>query len=135
MAKPLTSDTQVVNSTPRRKILHVEDSADFAGIVRILLESRDYDVTQAADGLSGLIAFNQDPEQWSAVILDLSLPHLSGAALLNEMHRIRPGLPLIVLTGDRSDETLHLYGKGAVIVWHKPISAQDLVENLKAVVG
>jgi CheY-like chemotaxis protein len=103
--------------------------------VRVLLESRDYEVTLATDGLSGLIAFNQAPEKWKAVILDLNLPHMSGAALLKEMHRIRPDLPLIVLAGNISEENLSLYQEGAAIVWQKPISAQELVENLQAMIG
>jgi DNA-binding response OmpR family regulator len=127
--------TQVVNQTAKRSILHVEDNQEYANIVRMVLESRDYEVTQAADGLSGLIAFNQGAEKWSAVILDLNLPHLSGANLIKEMHRVRPDLPLIVLTGDTSDTNLQLYEEGAAILWHKPISATALVENLRAVIG
>jgi CheY-like chemotaxis protein len=132
---PLGSKTQVVDPVPKRPILHVEDNESFAMTVRVLLESRDYEVTLATDGLSGLIAFNQEPEKWKAVILDLHLPHMSGAALLKEMHRIRPDLPLIVLAGNISEENLSLYQEGAAIVWQKPISAQDLVENLQAVIG
>jgi CheY-like chemotaxis protein len=132
---PLVSKTQVVDTGPKRPILHVEDNEPYAMTVRVLLESRDYEVTLATDGLSGLIAFNQAPEKWKAVILDLNLPHMSGAALLKEMHRIRPDLPLIVLAGNISEENLSLYQEGAAIVWQKPISAQELVENLQAMIG
>ena len=84
-----------------------------------------YEVTHAADGLSGLLAFNQNPDQWAAVLVDLQLPHVSGNALLKEMHRIRPTLPLIVLTGAEPGTNLDVYEQGAVILWHKPVSSSE----------
>lgn len=127
--------TQVVPNTLKRYILHVEDNTEYAKLVRHVLESRDYEVTQAADGFLGLIAFKKNLDQWHAVILDLDLPHVSGKTLLQEMHRLRPELPLIVLTGDTSDANLKLYETGAVILWHKPISPSELLENLKALIA
>jgi DNA-binding response OmpR family regulator len=131
--RPMHLQTQVVPGIRKRRILHIEDNEEYANLVKRVLETRDYEVTQAADGLTGLIAFNQQSDHLDAVILDLNLPHLSGASLLKEMHRLRPELPLIVLTGDISDSNLKLYQEGAAILWHKPISAADLLENLKAV--
>jgi two-component system OmpR family response regulator len=127
---PLHFKTQVVPH-PKRQILHIEDDEEYGNLVRTVLESKDYKVTQATDGLSGLIAFNNNVDEWDAVILDLHLPHVSGTSLLKEMHRLRPKLPLIVLTGDMSDSNLGLYEEGAVILWHKPISVAELLENLK----
>lgn len=97
-------------------------------------KTNGYEVTHAADGLSGLLAFNQNPDQWSAVLVDLNLPHVSGNSLLKEMHKARPSLPLIVLTGAEPGTNLDVYEQGAVILWHKPVSSTDLLENLKALI-
>jgi DNA-binding response OmpR family regulator len=127
--------TQVIPGHAKRHILHIEDDPEVAGAVGELLQNSGYEVTHAADGLSGLLAFNQSPEQWSAVLIDLSLPHVSGNSLLKEMHKARPGLPLIVLTGAAPGTNLDVYEQGAVILWHKPVSSEEILENLKALIG
>jgi DNA-binding response OmpR family regulator len=126
--------TQVIPKDAKRHILHIEDDPEVASSVSQLLESNGYEVTHAADGLSGLLAFNQNPGQWSAVLLDLQLPHVSGNSLLKEMHKARPELPLIVLTGAAKGTNLEVYEQGAVILWHKPVSSREMLENLKAVI-
>jgi DNA-binding response OmpR family regulator len=126
--------TQVLPHHAKRHILHIEDDPEVAGSVAELLEANGYEVTHAADGLSGLLAFNQNPDQWSVVLVDLQLPHVSGNSLLKEMHKLRPNLPLIVLTGAAPGTNLEVYEQGAVILWHKPVSAPEILENLKALI-
>jgi DNA-binding response OmpR family regulator len=130
----LDLSTQRLPHHAKRHILHIEDDPEVAGSVGHLLESSGYEVTHAADGLSGLLAFNQSPAQWSAVLIDLNLPHVSGNDLLKELHRVRPDLPLIVLTGAEPGTNLEVYEQGAIILWHKPVSAQEMLENLKAII-
>lgn len=126
--------TQVLPGHAKKHILHIEDDSEVAESIAALLESNGYEITHAADGLSGLIAFNQNPKQWSVVLVDLTLPHVSGNALLKEMHRVRPNLPIIVLTGAAPGTNLDVYEQGAVILWHKPVSSQEILENLKALI-
>jgi DNA-binding response OmpR family regulator len=126
--------TQLIPKDAKRHILHIEDDPEVAGLVGNLLESNGYEVTHAADGLSGLLAFNAAPSQWAAVLVDLALPHVSGNSLIKEMHKARPELPLIVLTGAPVGTNLDVYNQGAVILWHKPVSSQEILENLKAVI-
>jgi len=132
--KPLDLRTQVIPRDAKHHILHIEDDPEVASSVTQVLEAGGYEVTHAADGLSGLLAFNEDPNQWSAILVDLTLPHVSGNSLLKEMHRTRPSLPLIVLTGAAPGTSLEVYEQGAVILWHKPISPTELLENLKALI-
>jgi DNA-binding response OmpR family regulator len=126
--------TQVLPGHAKHHILHIEDDPEVADSVAQLLESNGYEVTHAADGLSGLLAFNQNPNQWSAVLIDLNLPHVSGNSLLKELHKARPSLPLIVLTGAEKGTNLDVYEQGAVILWHKPVSSTEMLENLKALI-
>ena len=130
----LDLSTQVIPRDAKRHILHIEDDPEVAGSIAQLLEANGYEVTHAADGLSGLLAFNQNPDQWAAVLVDLTLPHVSGNSLLKEMHRTRPSLPLIVLTGAAPGTSLEVYELGAAILWHKPVSSTELLENLKALI-
>ena len=130
----LDARTQILSQHAKRHILHIEDDPEVAASVGQLLEANGYEVTHAADGLSGLLAFNQNPDQWSVVLIDLNLPHVSGHDLLKELHRIRADLPLIVLTGAAPGTNLDVYEQGALILWHKPVSAAEILENLKALI-
>jgi DNA-binding response OmpR family regulator len=131
----LDTRTQVIPGNAKQHILHIEDDPEVATSVATVLEKSGYAVTSASDGLSGLLAFNENPAQWSAVLIDLQLPHVSGNSLLKEMHKARPELPLIVLTGAAVGTNLEVYEQGAVILWHKPVSARDMLENLKALLN
>ena len=134
MERPFTS-TQVITKDAKRHILHIEDDPEVAKMVSELLDANGYVVTHAADGLSGLLAFNQAPEQWSAVLIDLNLPHVHGTKLIQEMHQSHPHLPLIVLTGAEEGTNLEVYEMGAIILWHKPISSTEILENLRALLN
>lgn len=125
--------TQVLSVGARRNILHIEDDQEVAEMVGEVLSANDYKVTHAKDGISGLLAFTETPNRWTAVLIDLTLPHFTGNSLLKEMHRIRPELPIIVLTGAEPEDSMGVYELGAAIVWQKPISPAALLENLKAV--
>ena len=131
---PIHLKTQAMPGGAKRHILHIEDDPEVAGSIAQLLKANGYEITHAADGLSGLLAFKQNPDQWAAVLVDLTLPHVSGNALLKEMHQARPSLPLIVLTGAPPGTSLEVYEQGAAILWHKPISSTELLENLKALI-
>ncbi len=59
-----------------KKILMVDDDIDFAGAVKILLESKDYEVVLAHDGKEGLEkARSVNPD---LVILDVMMPEMNG---------------------------------------------------------
>lgn len=59
-----------------KKILMVDDDIDFCGAVKVLLESRDYEVVLAHDGKEGLEkARTVEPD---LVILDVMMPEMNG---------------------------------------------------------
>lgn len=59
-----------------KKILMVDDDVDFAEAVKVLLESKDYEVILAHDGKEGLEkARSVNPD---LVILDVMMPEMNG---------------------------------------------------------
>ncbi|MDD5771820.1 MAG: response regulator, partial [Candidatus Omnitrophica bacterium] len=86
-----------------KKILVVDDEADFLKLLRLNLEAEDYIVITALDGEEALSKLKS--EKPDAVILDIMLPKLNG----EEVCRcIRSDLslsatPVIMLTGKDSD--------------------------------
>lgn len=81
----------------RRRILVVEDDPEAAQFFRHVLTRRgQFLVTHVADPARALALVAAEP--WDLVLTDLDLPVMSGVALLAELHQVKPGLPVILVT-------------------------------------
>ena len=82
----------------KKKILLVDDDADFTEAVKLLLESRSYDVTAANDGKEGLKKVQT--EEPNLIILDVMMPEMDGyqvCAKLKADPKYRQ-IPILLLT-------------------------------------
>jgi DNA-binding response OmpR family regulator len=114
------------------RILTVEDdSAIRRGIVDAL-QFAGYDTLEAADGDTGLEMASR--RQFDLLLLDLVLPKRDGFEILAEVRRLRPALPVIVLTarGDEGDRVRGLHD-GADDYVVKPFSVKELLARVEAV--
>lgn len=81
----------------RRKILVVDDNAEFVGLIRKLLERKDFQVSVALDGKTAIEkAISDIPE---LVLLDLKLPDIPGEDLLLRIKEIDKDIAIVVITG------------------------------------
>jgi two-component system, NarL family, invasion response regulator UvrY len=80
------------------RVLVIDDSDALRGAVRAALAATMPDVTvgEAAGALPGLALVGG--ERWDAVLLDLSLPDRGGIETLRDIRRLRPGLPVVVMS-------------------------------------
>jgi CheY-like chemotaxis protein len=77
-------------------VLCVDDEVVGLNVRRILLERAGYRVLTAPDGPSGLTIFAKEPVE--AVVLDYSMPGMNGDAIAAAMRRIKPKIPILLLT-------------------------------------
>ena len=69
----------------KQTILIAEDEADIRNILRLYLESENYEVLEAADGESAVAAVrNGSPD---LVILDIMMPKLDGFAVVRAIRQ------------------------------------------------
>jgi len=115
-----------------KRILLVDDEQHIVDVVVYILEENGFEVVAALDGDSGLRLFAE--EEPDLVILDLALPGIPGLELFREMRKVRPGVPVIMLTS-RSDEIDRVLGLelGADDYVTKPFSTRELAARVKAV--
>jgi len=86
-------------TTPRRRILLVEDNADASATLADILAIEGHDVVCAADGRAGLaLALGR---QWDVIVCDIGLPELDGLALMQALRAQQEGARpyAIALTG------------------------------------
>jgi signal transduction histidine kinase/CheY-like chemotaxis protein len=78
-------------------ILVLEDEEKIREMLVETLERSGHRVEAAADGLSGLARFQGG--QFDVVVTDLSLPERSGLDVARAVKQMRPGTPVILITG------------------------------------
>ena len=116
----------------RQCILTIEDDAAIRRGIVDSLQFAGYETIEAADGQSGLEMASR--RQFDLLLLDLVLPKRDGFEILREVRRLRPTLPVIVLTarGDEADRVRGLRN-GADDYVVKPFSVKELLARVEAV--
>jgi len=117
----------------KKTILIIEDEPHIVMGLKDVLEFEGYDVSFAYTGKEGLgIARANKPD---VVLLDLMLPDINGYQVCEELRRIDPFLPVIMLTA-RSQEADKIRGldAGADDYVTKPFSVAELTARIRAIV-
>jgi two-component system copper resistance phosphate regulon response regulator CusR len=112
------------------KILVIEDEARILSFLARGLEAEGYRVEGASNGALGLARAVEG--EWDLVLLDLLLPGMTGLELLEQLHRLRPELPVLILSA-RSDLKTKLRGfdLGASDYVAKPFALDELLARVR----
>ena len=103
------------------------------GLELMLAATEDLEVIgTAADGRAALLSPAIDA--CDVLILDLSLPRVSGAEVLRRLHERRPELPIVILSMYPEDQyALHLLREGAAAYLSKDRPPEELLAALRRV--
>ncbi len=115
-----------------KHVLVVEDDAAIRRGIVDALEFEGYSVSQAPRGDEGLEAATRI--DCDIMLLDLVMPGLGGLEVLTEVRKIRPSLPVVILTarGAEADRVTGLkLGADDYVV--KPFSVKELLARVEAV--
>ena len=119
-------------ASSKKTILIIEDEPHIVMGLRDALEFEGFAVISAGKGRDGVqLARAQNPD---AVILDLMLPDINGYAVCEDLRRVSPFVPIIMLTA-RSQETDKIRGldAGADDYVTKPVSVNELIARMRAI--
>jgi CheY-like chemotaxis protein len=120
-----------------KRILVIEDEDGLREIIQFSLEAvAGWEVLSAASGREGIaIAQTELP---NAILLDVMMPDMDGIETLKHLQRDTrtERIPTIFLTAKaRGSEQQQFLDLGVLGVITKPIKAQDLVEQIRAIVS
>ncbi len=112
-----------------RRYLLVDDNAPFVENLAEILREDGHEVAFAHDGEAALALILGT--RFDALVSDLRMPRMDGAALLERLRAVDPGLPVIFLSGDGEVEPLLLLHPGRpVTVLRKPPRVEELLALL-----
>lgn len=106
-----------------RRILVVDDNPGVTGFIDTLLSNEGYDVVTTSAADDALSLFRESSAPFDLVISDVTLPGMSGQAMLKEMRRRDPFVGVVVCTG-----LTHIDGRQTD--WrllHKPLKRDTLL--------
>lgn len=111
-------------------VLVVDDEPQIRRALKTSLEASDYGVVSAATGEEALtLAAARNPE---LVVLDLGLPDLDGAEVINRL-RTWTDMPVIVLSvRDGQSDKIHALDAGADDYVTKPFDVEELLARMRA---
>jgi two-component system cell cycle sensor histidine kinase/response regulator CckA len=117
-------------------ILVVDDEETIRKLMKVVLQRQGYEVLVAENGAEALSIFSRNASRISLVVLDLVMPVMSGEEVLPHLLAMRPGLRVIVSSGQDSAEGLRKLGDPRVAGYlQKPYRADALARKVHEVLA
>ncbi|WP_347558273.1 response regulator transcription factor [Robbsia sp. KACC 23696] len=116
------------------RILLIDDhSAIRQGIAQLLLARNLFtEAVEASTGAEALALAERGP--WAMVLLDISLPDMSGVEVLRRIKRLSPSLPVLIFSMYREDQyAVRALKAGASGYLSKTANAQELTSALQQI--
>jgi DNA-binding response OmpR family regulator len=125
---------EVAETTPRKKILILDDDTALANSIRLILESNGYAVDTASDGTQGINKIMTT--DYSVILCDMVMPNLAGDLFYMAVEHAKPYLckRFLFMTGHRGDRKIDEFIRKVrgLILW-KPFQSHILMESIQAV--
>jgi two-component system cell cycle sensor histidine kinase/response regulator CckA len=113
-------------------ILLIDDEEDVRRTVSPMLRRCGYAVLEAVDDLDGLEVFKRERENIDLVLLDLSMPRMSGREVLAELQSLDPEVKVALFTGHEVQKEEFA---GLADIVHKPVLFDDLARTLRQILS
>ncbi len=113
-------------------VLIVDDDPAILHLTKLMLEKEDIDVVTAETGQQALDLFHLCSDDISTVLLDISMPGMSGEETFSQLRQIRKDIPIIVCSGLGDEEVLRSFAQqGCDGFLQKPFNFDILIEMIQ----
>ncbi len=114
-------------------ILVVDDEEMVQRTLKASLERYGYTVLAASSGREAIDVLKQKQDGVSLVLLDLTMPGMSGVDTLQALLAVRADVPVIATSGYNEMEALRRFGEGLSGFIQKPYAPRALAEKIRGV--
>lgn len=116
-------------------VLVVDDEQVVLTFACEALKRIGFSALSALDGKSAIELFRTKGDDIDAVLLDISMPHLSGPETARELRRLRGDVVIIFSSGFSQHKTEPLLDDGIIYFLEKPYMPNDLKAKLQEALG
>ncbi len=115
-------------------ILVLDDEEVLANLMERTLAPLGYDVVAMTNSADAFAAFKAHPNLFDLIVTDQTMPNMTGEQLAVEVRRIRPDMPVILITGFTGGELRErLTGIGVSAVLVKPVRPLEMARVVRQV--
>jgi CheY-like chemotaxis protein len=117
-------------------VMVVDDDDTIRSLTRDMLEQAGFTVICAEDGMAAVERLRAEPSAVDAVLLDLTMPKLSGEETYRRLLEVRSDLPVIVASGYSEQDAMDRFsGPRPAGYLQKPYRIADLKRAIAQVCG
>jgi CheY-like chemotaxis protein len=127
------SDSATEPSAEGRTILLVDDEPMIRQLGQVVLERAGYTVLTAEDGLDAVEIFARERHRIALVVLDSTMPRMSGRDAFHRMIELDPEARILFSTGYSADDLSEI--EGALGLLPKPYRPEGLLNSVRNALG
>jgi CheY-like chemotaxis protein len=117
-------------------VLIVDDDAGVRATTRRMLEFFGFSVLEAEDGQAGAEAFARNASEIALVIVDMTMPKMSGDETFRAIRSVRGDVPVMLMSGyNEVEATRRFSDTGLAGFIEKPFTPADLAGKLAKILG
>lgn len=130
---PVVVEMPAARKTGGETILLIDDELMVRSLNERYLKRMGYCTLTAVDGIDGLARFEQHRNEIDLVLLDLTMPNMSGPETFQALREICPDLPVIIYSGYVVDDEEFALKNGSMpdAVLSKPLSLDQLASEVR----
>ncbi len=112
------------------KILIIDDERSIRRTLKEILEYEGYKVEEAEDGMEGMVQIKT--KKFDVVFCDIKMPKMDGMEVLENASKLRPDLPIVMISGHATMETaVKAVKAGAFDFIEKPLDLNRLLITVR----
>ena len=133
----MENNDTLTDQTGKRRMLVADDDPAILRLIATILEKENYTVVTARDGREAYKILQSDPN-FTAAILDVVMPHISGPELVRFMKsedRLKR-IPVMMMTAEQDPKlSSDSFTAGACVFLPKPFTTAQLQIMLQMLIG
>ncbi len=126
----LEQDNQGTVELPKgegSEILIVDDELSLGIFMAELVKASGYKALSITDSTEALALFQNEPNRFSMLISDQTMPVMTGIELIKKLREIRPDLPAILCTGYSDKVDAIMATKMNIVYFEKPVDSKKML--------
>jgi len=115
-------------------VLVIDDEETVRAVAARMLENLGFRVVLASGGKEGFDLFQEEPDRFAAVLLDLTMPRMDGVETFRQLRALHPQAKVLLMSGfNQQDAVERFTGKGLAGFVQKPFEIATLIAELRRV--
>ncbi len=117
-------------------VLVIDDEDVVRMVTKRMLERFGYTPLVAEDGMSGIQMLRAHRDEIACVLLDMTMPRMSGEETFVEIQKIKPNAKVLLMSGyTESEATRRFKSNGLAGFMQKPYTPEELQEKLQGILA